>query len=300
MAGPPEAPPDAPQGTRRGTGAAPRSAPAARDRLNLIEQITADAVASDYAGSVEQSSPSTRRQRVLVAALALGLAGFVMALGLSARILNAPVVAEQRVALTERVIASEARQDELLASTAQLRADVEAARAVELERTLGGAALAESIAAHELATGYVAVTGPGVVVTLDDAPVAEGQERDDLEQVLDSDIQRAVNGLWSAGAEAIAVNGSRLTARTAIRSAADAILVNYRPLRPPYRVEAIGPDALLEQFQASQDAAELRGVSEQFGIGFATEPARDLLLPAATSALPDSAEVVDPQEGESP
>ena len=300
MAGPPEAPPDAPQGTRRGTGAAPRSAPAARDRLNLIEQITADAVASDYAGSVEQSSPSTRRQRVLVAALALGLAGFVMALGLSARILNAPVVAEQRVALTERVIASEARQDELLASTAQLRAEVEAARAVELERTLGGAALAESIAAHELATGYVAVTGPGVVVTLDDAPVAEGQERDDLEQVLDSDIQRAVNGLWSAGAEAIAVNGSRLTARTAIRSAADAILVNYRPLRPPYRIEAIGPDALLEQFQASQDAAELRGVSEQFGIGFATEPARDLLLPAATSALPDRAEVVDPQEGESP
>jgi uncharacterized protein YlxW (UPF0749 family) len=302
VAGQPGAPPGVPPRTQRSTGAAPRQdpGPAARDRLNLIEQITADAVASDYADSVGQSAPSTRRQRVLIAALALGLAGFVLALGVSARILNAPVVAEQRIALTERVTAADARQDELLSSTAQLRAEVEAARAAELEQILGGAVLAESIAAHELATGYVAVTGPGVVVTLDDAPVAEGEERADLEQVLDSDVQRTVNGLWWAGAEAIAVNGSRLTARTAIRSAADAILVNYRPLRPPYRVEAIGPDTLLDQFLASQDAAELRGVSEQFGIGFSTEPARDLLLPAATSALPENAENIDPEEGEGP
>jgi uncharacterized protein YlxW (UPF0749 family) len=287
---------DAPAGSEGGSA----PGPAARDRLNLIEQITADAVASDYTGVVGQSSPGTRRQRVLIAALALGLAGFVLALGISARILNAPVVAEQRSALTERVAEADARQDELLAANLELRAEVEAARAVELERTIGGAALASSIAELELATGYVAVAGSGVVVTLDDAPVAEGEERGDLEQVLDSDVQRAVNGLWWAGAEAIAVNGSRLTARSAIRSAADAILVNYRPLRPPYRIEAIGPDSLLEQFLASQDAAELRGVSAQWDIGFSTEPARDLLLPAATSALPDRAEVVDPQEGVGP
>ena len=55
-----------------------------------------------------------------------------------------------------------------------------------------------------------------------------------------------MNGLWSVGAEAIAVNGQRLTAQSAIRSAAGAILVNYRPLKPPYRVEAIGPPDLAD------------------------------------------------------
>lgn len=276
----------------------PSAQPAARDRLNLIELLAADAVASDYPPAPDWPDTPARRQRTLIATVALGLAGFVLALGVSARIINDPIVDEQRTALIERVQAADARQDELLGQTSQLREEVEAARAAELERALGGAALASSIAAAELATGYVAVTGPGVVVTLSDAPVADGELPDDLEQVLDSDVQRAVNGLWSAGAEAIAVNGGRLTARSAIRSAAGAILVNYRPLRPPYRVEAIGSDQLLDRFLASQDAAELRGISEQFGIGFTSESAGDLLLPAATSALPEYAEVIDSEEGD--
>ena len=58
------------------------------------------------------------------------------------------------------------------------------------------------------------------------------QFRSDLEQVLDSDVQRAVNGLWAAGAEAVSVNGSRLTARSAIRSAAGAILVAEQAVEP--------------------------------------------------------------------
>lgn len=272
----------------------------ARNRLNLIEQISADAVASDYGPSPAEArtAGTSRRQRVLIAALGLGLAGFLLAVGISAQVLNAPIVAEQRQALRDRIEAADARQEQLAADVVALREEVEVARAAELERITGSAVLADTIADFELATGYVAVTGPGVVVTLEDAPVAEGEEVDDLEQVLDSDVQRAVNGLWSAGAEAVAVNGSRLTARSAIRSAAGAILVNYRPLRPPYRVEAIGPESLLDDFLASQDAAALRGVSEQFGIGFSSEAVDDLLLRAATSALPDTAEVIDQEEGE--
>ena len=163
-----------------------------------------------------------------------------------------------------------------------------------LERAL----LARQVQDYELVTGYTAVTGPGAVVTLQDAPPDPESAQPDLERVLDTDIQRAVNGLWQAGAEAVAVNGQRLTARSAIRSAAGAILVNYRPLRPPYRVEAVGPPSLAEAFAASTDAAALRGVSEQFGIGLAIEDADNLLLPAATTALPEEAEVVDVQKGE--
>jgi uncharacterized protein YlxW (UPF0749 family) len=287
-------------GTDPGPGTAVRDQPAARERLNLIEQITADAVASDYQGLAVDPAPASRRQRVLVAALALALAGFVMAIGISARILSEPAVAEIKQALADRIVAQDARRDELLAGTEELRAEVEAARLSELERTAGGSKVAARTAELELVTGYAAVQGAGAVIELDDAPPVDGEQRDDIEQVLDGDVQRAVNGLWAAGAEAIAVNGSRLTARSAIRSAAGAILVNYRPLRPPYRVEAIGPDSLLDDFGDSQDAAYLKAVSQQFGIRFSSESADGLVLPAATTALPELSEVIDSEEAQLP
>jgi uncharacterized protein YlxW (UPF0749 family) len=274
--------------------------PSARNRLNLIEQITADAVASDYVGLAADPSRTSRQQRLLVAAIALGLTGFVLAVGVSARVINAPAVAEQKQALLDRIAEQESRQEELAPSVAALREQVEVARSAELEVVAGGAALSDQVKQYELVTGYVAVTGPGAVVTLQDAAPDPESEQPELERVLDSDIQRAVNGLWQAGAEAIAINRQRLTARSAIRSAAGAILVNYRPLRPPYVVEAIGPDSLAADFAASPDAAALRGVSEEFGIGLSIDGADKLRLPAATSALPEAAEVAVPEKGESP
>ncbi len=58
--------------------------------------------------------------------------------------------------------------------------------------------------------------------------------------MLDVDLQILANGLWQAGAEAVAINGHRLSSLTAIRSAGDAITVDFRSLTRPYRVEAIG------------------------------------------------------------
>lgn len=278
--------------------ARPVDVPLARERLNLIEMITADAVASDYAGVVPEARPSSRRQQALVVAIATGMAGFVLALGLSARILNAPVIDEQKAALQERIRTIDARQDELTAEVARLREEAQVAREQALASTLGGAALAARVSALEVATGYAAVVGPGMVVTLSDAELGQEGEPTELERVLDSDVQRTVNGLWAAGAEAVSVNGQRMSARSAIRSAAGAILVNYRPLTPPYRVEAIGPPRLEQDFLATQDAAELRGIAEQFGIGFATETVDEVQLAAATSTLPDQAEVIVPGEGE--
>ena len=67
-----------------------------------------------------------------------------------------------------------------------------------------------------LQTGAVAVTGPGVRMVVNDAPNASA----DAEFVLDKDLRNIVNGLWQAGAEAISINGQRITTRSAIRFAA--------------------------------------------------------------------------------
>ena len=87
-----------------------------------------------------------------------------------------------------------------------------------------------------LASGTLPVEGPGLVVRLDDAPPDDAVE-DPLRggtpvdgRVQDRDLQDLVNGLWAAGAEAISINDVRLTALTAIRSAGDAVLVDFRLL----------------------------------------------------------------------
>lgn len=276
----------------------PAVPPAARNRMNLIEQLSVDAVASDYAAAGDVPETGSRRQHLVVAATALALAGFVLAIGVSARLINAPVVDDQRQALLSRIDSARQSQDDLLGQVEQVRTQVADATAADLERSQAGRRLATAIADREAVTGYSTVRGPGVVLTLADAPPDDSGATGDVERVLDSDVQTAVNGLWRAGAEAVAVNGQRITALSAIRSAAGAILVNYRPLSPPYAIEAIGsPNSLLEDFLASPDAAELRAVSEQFGIGFTATPADEVQLRGATSSLPDLASVVEDERG---
>ena len=106
-----------------------------------------------------------------------------------------------------------------------------------------------------LLSGATAVQGPGVKLVVDDAKDSRSGRRrararavgfSDTGRVRDRDMQRVVNGLWESGAEAIAINGQRLTALSAIRAAGDAILVDNRPLVPPYTVLAVGDGKRLE------------------------------------------------------
>ena len=87
--------------------------------------------------------------------------------------------------------------------------------------------------------------------------------------MLDRDLQTVVNGLWAAGAEAVAVNGQRLTALSAIRSAGDAILVDYRPLTRPYVVTAIGDPATLQAaVRRGARRPALRTLQQTYGIRY--------------------------------
>lgn len=117
----------------------------------------------------------------------------------------------------------------------------------------------------EVPTGYAGVRGEGVRMTIDDAPGGDP----DFE-VRDEDLATLVDGLWEAGAEAIAVNDLRLTALTGIRNTGRAIHVGGRPLTPPYVVEAIGDNSSLQAdlLQTSQGAEWFTLVN---GLGFVYE-----------------------------
>lgn len=133
------------------------------------------------------------------------------------------------------------------------------------------------------AAGTVALRGKAVVVKLSDSDKTPADpDQADAYRIRDSDLQLVVNALFSAGAEAIDVNGSRLVATTPIRSAGDTIVVNFRPLGPPYEVSAIGADRAA--FERSEIAKRFSRWEHLFGLGFSVREAT-VTVPAYTGRV---------------
>lgn len=181
----------------------------------------------------------------IVVLLALGLLLTVAAVQTRQ---SAPALAKEKDELVEQIRAESERVGQRRDRSARLEREVERLQSAILARSESGKELREDVDRLRLYAGASSVTGPGVRIELDDA---EGSSLDegDNGRVLDIDIQQIVNGLWGAGAEAVSVNGERLTSMTPIRGADQAITVGYRPLSRPYVIEAIGdPDKLEARF----------------------------------------------------
>ena len=182
---------------------------------------------------------------------------------------------QELIELIERREALVAQQD---AAVRDLRAQVVSAQGRANRRTrLDREADARS-ADLALQAGTVAVRGRGLVVELrDSGRRSAGGSDAGAFRIHDTDLQLVVNALFAAGAEAVAVNDSRLVATTPIRSAGDTIVVNFRPLSPPFRVAAIGADR--GAFEDSEIARRFRRWTRVFGLGFEVET-QDVTLPA--------------------
>ena len=178
-----------------------------------------------------------------------------------------------------------AATDALEHQVSTLGTQVSDARTAALSVTNRGAGLLSQIKELEPMDGAVPVEGSGVRVTLDDAPASHAAGSDGSGVIVDSDLRAAVNGLFIAGAQAISINGQRLTTQTAIREAGGAILVDYRPLSPPYTIDAIGPSNLGSAFTAG-DTAQLFVTDHQlYGLGFTIDDHQRLTLPSAANVV---------------
>lgn len=219
------------------------------------------------------------------------LAALVVTVGAAQARVAAPVVAKEREELIDRIDRETDTADKLEGTVDDLRDDVSAMQREAL-RDSGGSGQADLVG---ILSGATAVHGPGVKLVVDDAKEAttggDGDPREtsgfsDTGRVRDRDMQRVVNGLWESGAEAISINGQRLTALSAIRAAGDAILVDNRPLVPPYTVLAVGDGQRLStRFQNSADGLYLNALQENYGIRTGISVEGDLRLPAATSVI---------------
>ena len=137
-------------------------------------------------------------------------------------------------------------------------------------------------------SGLSSVKGEGIEIVINDAIKTDSLETADLElaRVYDSDIQLLVNALWASGAESVSINKSRLTSTSAIRSAGDAILVNYRPLLPPFVISAIGDNDLRDRLIKHPDYLDLQFVVKTYGLGFSVSEIKDIEMIATGVALP--------------
>ncbi len=215
---------------------------------------------------------------VATALTALGAltVGFLLATGLSAGREEALAQGERRDELIALITERQEHADELGEEVEELRARVDEAQA---RAAAAVPALQSEIAAIELAAGLADLRGPGVRVTLSDAPTSCDARPSDC-RIQDFDIQLAVNTLFEVGAEAVAVGGERVTATTAVRSAGQTVLANLSVLSSPYEIEAVGdPQALFEGLDSSDLARDFDDWSQDYGLGFELERADDLVLP---------------------
>lgn len=247
----------------------------------LADLFAGDAVEPEYTAG--RRHRSTRGVGVFGV---LALAGLLVAVaGLQVQ-RHEPAAVEERQRLIAEIRDRTAETDELQRRMDTVRAETERSRAAALARSAAGLRTRQELARAAAAAAATERTGPGVHVTVDDArrdPAAQEADRPDVGRVYDQDLQILVNGLWEAGAIAIAVNGLRLTSTTAIRAAGDAILVDYRPLSPPYEVTALGGDDLEDAFDGTPAGQHFRALRDQFGIGFDVRSERATRLPAAAA-----------------
>lgn len=274
----------------------------------LLTLITARSMDEDYAHVAQKrASQGDVRPQVTrphwTSVLAIAVLGVLAAVVAAQTDRQAEVDELSRAALTNQIDARRTQLRTLQRQVGELtRSNADAAS--NSTRVQGQIDDIESrVRRAELNTGFAPVHGPGVRITVDSAPDADVDS-----EVRDEDLATLVDGLWQAGAEAIAINDQRLNLLGGIRNTYRAVHVNGRPVIAPYVVSVIGDNRTLQArlVQTSQ-GAEWFALVNGLDFVYDAENVDDIRLPAAPErALRDVIELnADPDgvpegEGSSP
>jgi uncharacterized protein YlxW (UPF0749 family) len=156
----------------------------------------------------------------------------------------------------------------------------------------GAVAAAQSSGdAGALSAALVPLSGPGVVITLDDAPARPdgnlpANARPDDVVIHQSDVQAVVNAVWAAAADGVAVMDQRLIATSAVRCVGNTLLLQGRTYSPPFVVTAIADaSAVRAQLAASPQVAVFQQAVEAYGLTFQVRERPTVSMPAYDGPL---------------
>jgi uncharacterized protein YlxW (UPF0749 family) len=253
-----------------------------RVTMPLLTLVTQDAVDEDYVHAARRraaagTTPAPTHRTALRGAAAVTIAfGLLIALAAVQTARNADVDQASRNALIDRIdqrqknvrslrdeiTVLQRENDELQSSNSRVRGQL--AEATVAQRAL------------QISTGFAPVKGPGLRIAVSDSPDGSAEGR-----VRASDLRLLVNGLWQAGAEAIAINGRRLSTISALVNSNVSVQVNRSPLTPPYVVSAIGDAGLGARLQTTTSGQQFQALSGQFGFQVDRQNESELDLPSA-------------------
>ena len=141
--------------------------------------------------------------------------------------------------------------------------------------------------------GTAPLTGPGLSVTLNDAPpnataripgVPEPQPNDLV--IHQQDLQAVVNALWRGGARGIQVMDQRLISTSAVRCVGNTLLLQGRVYSPPYTVTAVGdPGQLGKAVQQDPALINSREYVVAYGLGWKTAVQDRITLPGYSGTV---------------
>jgi uncharacterized protein YlxW (UPF0749 family) len=254
--------------------------------MGLLDYLTTHALDADYAfvsdRKVSPTVPTAKRRIGVVGALVMAVFAVLVVTAAAQTSRNSVSDERERRELVTQVSQARNQLSADRRQLARLQSESAALQSQQLSTDTSAQRLLDNIRLLGVKTGTIAVRGPGVRMVADDAKGADSARN----QVLDSDLQKLVNGLWEAGAEAIAVNGQRLTNLSTIRLAGGAITVNARSLRRPYVVTAIGnQDTLPARFAETSSGQAWLDLQREVGLRLSITPVSSLRLPGAEVSL---------------
>lgn len=172
-----------------------------------------------------------------------------------------------------------ARNTELAQRVSVLRTEVDRLSAAQNTDNPGSAA---ELAAAGDTVGLTPVKGPGVTVSLSDAPAsvqAPGLDQD-LLVVHQQDIQAVVNQLWASGAEAMTIQGQRVVPTTGIKCVGNTVVLHGIPYAPPYQITAIGdPRRLAAGLESSEYLRIYQQYVRVYHLGYGQRTETEVRLP---------------------
>lgn len=214
--------------------------------------------------------------------VAMLVLGFLVAAQLATDGPRVRYTTQERAPLVETVSEMQAQQDDLKARILDLRDQIQRIQGVGQGSADVVRQLNANLQQARIAAGLVSLTGTGIVIQLEDSRSIVppgGSESDYL--VGSRDIRLVVEELWGSGAEAIAVNGERLTPTSAIIDVGASLLVNSAYLTLPYQISALGPADLYDRLSASPGFVDfVRSRADVYGIGISLAEPESIDMPA--------------------
>lgn len=127
--------------------------------------------------------------------------------------------------------------------------------------------------------------GPGLIITLTDAPVPEPIPPNlspDAFVIHQQDIESVLNALWAGGAEIIGIQGVEVRLTTEVKCVGNVININGRLFSPPYEITAIGSaHSMKEALNRDEQIQIIQGYVAEFGLGFRVKESPDIVISVA-------------------